>query len=64
MAIGSPRISTGVSLEPKNMEYLDSFKKIRPFDKLSRSDVINMIIEDYKEGRGTPLFPSDALGEK
>lgn len=54
------RKPTGVTLDPAVLKYLDDLRKVRPYDRFSRSSLINMIIEEHAEGKGTPLFPHGA----
>jgi len=56
-APSTARKPTGVTLDPAVLKYLDDLRKIRPYDRFSRSSLINMIIEEHAEGKGTPLFP-------
>jgi hypothetical protein len=61
MSASTARKPTGVTLEPAVIKYLDGLRKRRPYDRFSRSTLINMIIEEHAEGKGTPLFPNNEV---
>ena len=48
--------STGINFESGIIEFLDILRRDSPlFRRRSRSEVVNMIIEEYAANSGTPL---------
>ena len=48
--------STGINFESGIIEFLDGLRRESPlFRRRSRSEVVNMIIEEYAANNGTPL---------
>lgn len=48
--------STGINFENGIIEFLDILRRDSPlFRRRSRSEVVNMIIEEYAASNGTPL---------
>jgi len=48
--------STGINFERGIIEFLDVLRRESPlFRRRSRSEVVNMIIEEYAANNGTPL---------
>ena len=51
------KTQAGIGFEPHTLDYLDELKKRKPeFRKLTRSALVNMIIEEYAELKGEPLL--------
>ena len=51
-----PTRSTGINFENSILEFLDILRRDSPlFRRRSRSEVVNMIIEDYAAKNGLPL---------
>lgn len=48
--------STGINFESNVLEYLDDLRRDSPlFRRRSRSEVVNMIIEEHAATNGTPI---------
>lgn len=48
--------STGINFDTSVIEFLDELRRDSPlFRRRSRSEVVNMIIEDYAATNGTPI---------
>lgn len=48
--------STGINFESTVLEYLDDLRRDSPlFRRRSRSEVVNMIIEEFAATNGTPI---------
>lgn len=63
----SPRAtrSTGINFENPVLEFLDDLRRDSPlFRRRSRSEVVNMIIEDYAAKNGTPLQNQNPQGAR
>lgn len=52
------KIQTGVSFSPAVMSYIDELRESEDplFRRRTRSDVINLIIEEHAKRTGTPLL--------
>lgn len=58
----SPRSksTTGINFEAQILTFLDTLRRESPvFQRRSRSEVVNMIIEDYASQNGTPIGNHD-----
>lgn len=48
--------TTGINFEARILAFLDTLRQESPvFQRRSRSEVVNMIIEDYAAQNGTPI---------
>lgn len=55
--------STGINFEHQVLEFLDDLRRDSPlFRRRSRSEVVNMIIEEYAAKNGTPLSNATQKG--
>lgn len=55
------KIQTGVSFAPAVMEYIDELSRSgQPiYRRRSRSEIVNLIIEEHAQKSGTPLLLDD-----
>lgn len=52
--------TTGINFETTVIEFLDELRRDSPlFRRRSRSEVVNMIIEEYAATSGTPIRETD-----
>ena len=57
------KTQTGIGFEPHTLRYIDGLRATRPeFRKLTRSALVNMIIEEYAEAKGEPLLDEATHG--
>ena len=48
--------TTGINFDARILDYLDELRRESPvFQRRSRSEIVNMIIEDFAAQNGTPI---------
>ncbi|MBX3180345.1 MAG: hypothetical protein KF886_23595 [Candidatus Hydrogenedentes bacterium] len=52
--------TTGINFDARILAYLDELRRESPvFQRRSRSEVVNMIIEDFAAQNGTPIHSQE-----